>query len=114
MIDMNIWQLICVIVFLGYSAVNQSETVQKNQNNEVHLRKTISPYIAVLTEDYGFNSNDVFLKIYTSDKKVLFLGKISQVKSFSLDIPPVIDKLYFELFLKNSDDKQFKGEIVLQ
>jgi len=111
--NLNIWQLICLIIFLGCSAVNTSKIDNSNKHSNVQFSRDISTYISILPEDYGFSSSEVYLKIYTSDKRVLFVGKLAKMKAFSLELPQVIDKVYFELFSENPAEKQFKGEIRL-
>ena len=115
MIKMNTWQLICSIIFLGCSAVNTSkmDNLTSNTYRNVQFSGDISSYISISPEDYQFSSDEVYLKIYTSDKHVLFVGKLEQIKAFSLELPKVIEIVYFELFSENPDDKQFKGEIRL-
>ena len=115
MIKMNIWQLICSIIFLGSSVVHTSKMDNSTRNTyqNVQFSGDISSYISISPEDYQFSSDEVYLKIYTSNKHVLFVGKLDQIKAFSLELPKLIDVVYFELFSENPDDKQFKGEIRL-
>lgn len=69
--------------------------------------------ISILPEDYDFSASEVYLKIYTLDEKVLFLGKVVSMKAFSLHLPSFVDWIYFDLFSPVRTEEQFTGEIVL-
>ncbi|SFD69606.1 hypothetical protein [Pseudoalteromonas denitrificans] len=69
--------------------------------------------ISINPQEYGFSSGSVYLKVYTQSQQVLFLGKVSSINSFQINLPNSIGKIYFDLFSPISTQSQFTGEIIL-
>jgi len=82
-------------------------------SDNAQFSQYMSHSVSILPEDYGFSSSEVYLKIYTLDQKVLFLGKVASMKAFSLHLPSSIDRVYFDLFSPITSEEQFTGEIIL-
>ncbi|MBU2967940.1 hypothetical protein KO527_00995 [Pseudoalteromonas sp. C2R02] len=128
----NIWNIILINTLIGcggggdgaesktpppVSITPPAETSYLLTDNPVSESAQFSQYIshsiAILPEDYGFSSSEVYLKIYTLDQKVLFLGKVASMKAFSLHLPSSVDRVYFDLFSPVTTEEQFTGEIIL-
>lgn len=61
----------------------------------------------------GFESQSVYLKIYTLDNKTLFLGKVPNSPSFEFYLPNDVSKVKYDVFSTLKSDPQITKEYEL-
>ncbi|BBN81673.1 hypothetical protein PA25_16580 [Pseudoalteromonas sp. A25] len=69
--------------------------------------------IVIEPESYDFSANTVFIKVYTEQGKLLFLGGVKGELNLSLYIENVVSNVFVDMFSTVAGDPQITMEINL-
>jgi hypothetical protein len=98
-------------------AVTPIETSPELKDNPATEQAQFSQYrnydLSIDLSQYPMNGNLVFIKLYQSPDKTLYLGKVRDNQIFSVNLPATSTVIYFDLFSESPDDQQISGEIAL-
>jgi hypothetical protein len=95
-------------------ATNESNLLADNPANEQFTFSQFSDHTLIIEPtSYGFSADQVYVKVYTAEGNILFLGKVTGVLNLSLYVENVTKKVFVDMFSTVSGDPQITREFSL-